>query len=78
MNIYLLVRNLFDTRNILNVYRATGNVNDDGYLNAASFQNSISTQNDEDAFRYYYALKADNPYNYGVPRQIRLGCKIDF
>jgi outer membrane receptor protein involved in Fe transport len=78
MNIYLLVRNLFDTRNILNVYRATGNVNDDGYLNAAAFQNSISTQNDEDAFRYYYAMKADNPYNYGIPRQIRLGCKIDF
>jgi len=78
MNIYLLVRNLFDTRNILNVYRATGNVNDDGYLNAAAFQNSISTQNDEDAFRYYYAMKADDPYNYGIPRQIRLGCKIDF
>ena len=78
MNIYLLVLNLFDTRNILNVYRATGNVNDDGYLNAAAFQNSISTQNDENAFRYYYAMKADNPYNYGIPRQIRLGCKIDF
>jgi hypothetical protein len=78
LNIYLLVRNLFDTQNILNVYRATGNVNDDGYLNAASFQNSIATQNNEEAFRYYYALKADNPYNYGMPRQIRLGVKLDF
>ena len=78
LNIYLLVRNLFDTQNILNVYRATGNVDDDGYLNAASFQNSIATQNNEEAFRYYYALKVDNPYNYGIPRQIRLGVKLDF
>ena len=78
MNIYLLVRNLFNTVNILNVYRATGNVDDDGYLNAAEFQNAISTQNSEETFRYYYAMKANNPYNYGIPRQIRLGIKLDF
>ena len=78
LNIYLLVRNLFDTQNILSVYRATGNVDDDGYLNAASYQNQIAQQNDEEAFRYYYALKVDNPYNYGMPRQIRLGVKLDF
>ena len=78
LNVYLLVRNLFNNINILNVYRATGNVNDDGYLNAAEFQNSISTQNNEETFRYYYAMKANNPYNYGIPRQIRLGVKLDF
>ena len=78
LNVYLLVRNLFNTINILNVYRATGNVNDDGYLNAAEYQNAISTQNNEDTFRYYYAMKANNPYNYGIPRQIRLGIKLDF
>jgi len=78
LNVYLLVRNLFNTINILNVSRATGNVDDDGYLNAAEFQNAISTQNNEQTFRYYYAMKADNPYNYGIPRQIRLGVKLDF
>ena len=78
LNIYLLVTNLFNTLNISNVYRATGNVDDDGYLNAASFQNSISERNNEAAFRYYYAMKANNPYNYGIPRQIRLGIKMDF
>ena len=78
LNIYLLVTNLFNTLNISNVYRATGNVDDDGYLNAASFQNSISERNNEAAFRYYYAMKANNPYNYGIPRQIRLGVKMDF
>ena len=30
------------------------------------------------AFRYYYALKVDNPYNYRIPKQIRLGVKLDY
>jgi hypothetical protein len=78
LNIYLLMTNVFNTLNITNVYRATGNSGDDGYLNAARFQTSIQTQNDEAAFRNYYAMKANNPYNYGIPRQIRLGVKLDF
>ncbi len=78
LNVYLLVNNLFDNLNILNVYRATGNPDDDGYLNAAAFQNSIALQNDEEAFRYYYSLKANNPFNYSMPRTIRLGAKLDF
>ncbi len=78
LNIYLLMTNVFNTLNITSVYRATGNAGDDGYLNAARFQTSIQTQNDEAAFRNYYAMKANNPYNYGVPRQIRLGLKLDF
>ena len=78
LNVYLLMTNVFNTLNITNVYRATGNAGDDGYLNAARFQTSISTQNNEEVFRYYYAMKANNPYNFGIPRQIRLGVKLDF
>jgi hypothetical protein len=78
LNVYLLMTNVFNTLNITNVYRATGNAGDDGYLNAARFQTSISTQNNEEVFRYYYAMKANNPYNFGTPRQIRLGVKLDF
>ena len=78
LNVYLLMTNVFNSLNITNVYRATGNAGDDGYLNAARYQTSIQTQNDEVAFRYYYAMKANNPYNYGMPRQIRLGVKLDF
>ena len=78
LNIYLLMTNVFNTLNITNVYRATGNAGDDGYLNAARFQTSISTQNNEEVFRSYYAMKANNPYNFGIPRQIRVGVKLDF
>ena len=78
LNVYLLVNNLFNTLNVVNVYRATGNPDDDGYLAAAEFQASIEQQNDEAAFRELYALKVNNPGNYGIPRTIRLGVKLDF
>ena len=33
--------NVFNTLNVREVYRATGNAGDDGYLNASEFQNSL-------------------------------------
>ena len=78
LNIYLLVTNLFNTQNITGVYRATGNPNDDGYLNAAQFQNTIELQNSEETYRYLYALRANNPFNFSIPRTIKLGIKLDF
>lgn len=78
LNIYLLVTNLFNTQNVINVYRATGNPDDDGYLNAAQFQNTIELQNSEETYRYLYAMRANNPFNYSIPRTIRLGVKLDF
>lgn len=78
LNVYLLINNLFNTRNITSVYRATGNPDDDGYLAAAEFQASIEQQNDEQSFRELYALKINSPYNYGLPRTIRLGMRLDF
>lgn len=78
LNVYLRVTNLFNKFNVLNVYRATGNWNDDGYLAAASSQTSIQNQIDEQSFRDYYTMKIQNPYNISSPRTIRLGVKIDF
>ncbi|MDR0802856.1 carboxypeptidase regulatory-like domain-containing protein [Fluviicola sp.] len=78
LNVYLRVTNLFNTMNVLSVYRATGNWNDDGYLAAAQFQASIQNKKDEQAFRDYYAMKVANPFNISAPRTIRLGVKFDF
>jgi hypothetical protein len=78
LNIYLLVNNVFNTMNVLNVYRATGNADDDGFLNAAEWQNQINSQNDVESYRMYYMMKMDNPFNFGIPRTIRLGVKLDF
>ena len=78
LNVYVRVTNLLNQFNILNVYRATGNWDDDGYLAAASSQSSIQNQIDEQAFRDYYSMKIQNPYNISSPRTIRLGVKFDF
>jgi hypothetical protein len=78
LNVYVRVTNMFNIINTLNVYRATGNPDDDGYLTAAQFQQSIQNQLDERSFRDLYQLKVQNPFNYGIPRTIRLGVKFDF
>ena len=78
LNVYCRVTNIFNIINTLNVYRATGNPNDDGYLAASQYQASIQNQLDEQSFRDYYLLKVQNPFNYGIPRTIRIGVKFDF
>ncbi len=78
LNVYLLVTNIFNTQRIDGVYRATGSPSNDGYLAAPEFQSNISGQTDPQSFRDLYALKVDNPYNYGAPRTIRLGLRFDF
>lgn len=78
LNVYLRVTNLFNQFNVLNVYRATGNWDDDGYLAAADSQNTIQAQLDEQSFRDYYLMKIQNPFNISSPRTIRLGVKFDF
>jgi hypothetical protein len=78
LNAYVRVTNIFNIINTLNVYRPTGSPDDDGYLAAAQYQSSIQNQLDEQSFRDYYQLKVVNPFNFGIPRTIRLGVKFDF
>jgi hypothetical protein len=78
LNVYCRVTNLFNQFNLLNVYRATGNWDDDGFLAAASSQASIQNQIDEQSFRDFYMMKIQNPFNVSSPRTIRLGLKLDF
>lgn len=78
LNVYLRITNPFSAQNVLGVYRATGNWNDDGYLQAAQFQNSIQNQLDEQSFRDYYLMKIQNAFNISSPRTMRLGVKFDF
>ena len=72
------IQNLLDAKNVISVYRATGNPDDDGYLTDAAAQNSINSKNDPDSFRYLYSLAVNNPSNYSLPRMWRAGISIDF
>ncbi len=77
-DIYLQILNLFNTKNVLGVYPATGNPDDDGYLAAAEWQREINSQVDPQSYRDLYALRIDVPWHYSSPRQIRLGIQFNF
>lgn len=78
LNVYLEVSNLLNTLNVINVYTYTGNAGDDGFLNFADYQTQLATQNDEQAYRNYYAMYINSPYNYSLPRTIKLGVQFSF
>ncbi|MEZ4738910.1 MAG: carboxypeptidase regulatory-like domain-containing protein [Flavobacteriales bacterium] len=78
LNVYLLITNVFNTENIVGVYRYTGSPNNDGFLASAQSQAQIVAQTDPASFADLYALKVDSPFNYGAPRTIRLGVRFDF
>jgi hypothetical protein len=78
LNIYLQVLNLFNTRNILNVYNYTGNPSDDGYLTSTQAQAALALANSAVAFRDMYNISINQPGNFSSPRQIRIGLMFNF
>ena len=78
VNVYLQVLNLLNSKNITNVYAATGNANDDGYLSAPEWQREINSQIDPQAYIEMYRLYVDSGGNYSTPRQIRVGLSLNF
>jgi hypothetical protein len=78
LNLYLQISNLLNTLNVINVYKFTGNPDDDGYLSSAQAQNSINGQVSAKSFSDLYNIKVNNPDNYSMPRRIRLGLAMNF
>ena len=78
LNLYVQVLNLLNTKNVIRVYRATGNPDDDGFLNSAISQSAINARTNEEAYRDLYSLKVNDPANYSIPRRIRLGLELSF
>jgi hypothetical protein len=75
-NVYVLVSNLFNRANEVSVYSTTGEPDDDGFLDDEVNQNFILSQPDPGAFKDQYKAIVQNPYNYGLARQIKLGIQI--
>ena len=78
VNVYLQVLNLLNSKNITNVYAATGNPDDDGYLSAPEWQREISSQVDPQSYIQMYELYVNSGGNYSMPRHIRIGMSINF
>lgn len=72
MSFFVEVDNLFDKRNVINVYSRTGQPDNDG----ASIGAGLSL--DADALSRADRLYDHDPLNYGTPRTIRTGIKINF
>jgi len=77
LNVYVEILNILNAKNVLSVYRATGNPDDDGYLAAAEYQTQINQQLDSQSYRDLYSIAVNNPYNYSLPRRIRLGVSFN-
>ena len=73
---YLWIENLLDADNVTTVYRSTGSPYTTEYLTTP---NGIATSqlNGEGYVQDYQSLER-NPANFGIPRLIKLGLKINF
>jgi hypothetical protein len=78
LNVYISFNNVLNTKNVINVYPATGNPDDDGYLAAPEWQREINEQLDPQSYRDLYSIFVDRPFNYSNPRTIRLGLIFNF
>lgn len=81
-NAYLRVQNLFDIRNVRNVFSFTGDPEDDGYL-ISNFGTDIIDQIDSqnrntEAFLAAYNWRLDSFANFTLPRRIYFGIIMDF
>ena len=77
---YLTVTNLFNIRNVVNVFPVTGNAEDNGYLTDPEMQTSINSQLDPQAFRDIYTIVylKNGTWNYSRPRMVRLSLSYNF
>ncbi len=78
LNVYFLMLNVLNTKNVMNVYSFTGNPDDDGYLAAPEWQREINDQLDPESYRELYSIYVNRPGNYSAPRQIRVGVSFNF
>ncbi len=78
LEVYFQILNLFNTKNVVNVYPFTGSPDDDGYLASSSAQSQISQQTSAQAFVDQYNRRVQSPFNFSLPRRVRLGISYNF
>ncbi len=81
-NVYLRFENLFNTRNIVDVYNVTQSADDDGYLLTSFGADRLSSieqsGRDVDGFLASYQWRLLDPDFFAAPRRIYLGVIFDF
>jgi len=93
-NIYVWVINLFDIRNVENVFLRTGSATDDGYIADFSLGGQLAEKNGPDYVALYNAINIDyfqgyqnaggqsqgvgSSFLWGPPLQIRFGVRLEY
>ena len=72
----LQILNVLNTQNVLNIYPFTGSPTDDGYLSSSRGQQAILFTTNAQSFADLYNVSMVNPFNFSIPRQIRLGIRL--
>jgi len=72
---YLWIQNLLGGENVNGVWRSTGDPFTTGFLNTSDGQAAI--QSNGEGFRQDYESLERDPVNFGIPRLIRLGLKVN-
>ena len=80
LNAAVTINNLFNIRNVINVFPVTGNPEDDGYLTDPETQREINAWLDPDSFRdlYTVAYLNNSVWNYSSPRMVKLTLSYQF
>jgi outer membrane receptor protein involved in Fe transport len=73
---YIWIENLLNTKNVVSVWRSTGSAETTAFLET-DLGRSLARQNGQNWVYDYMALER-NPFNYGIPRLIKLGVKANF
>jgi hypothetical protein len=77
-NVYIRVQNVLNTRNVLNVYPATGDPLDDGFLTIQDSPGLGLLAERGAAYQLLYDLRMRDPFNISRPRRIFLGALFTF
>ena len=87
--VYVFISNVFNRRNVLNVYNRTGDAYDDGFLTNPELSEKIVAGLEEEFVPLYRAINLENRQHwiddrgvardlFNTPREIRIGVKLDF
>lgn len=78
LDVYIQMLNVLNTRNVTDVYAFTGSAEDDGFLSSPQGQSQLAGQVSEQAFVDLYNRRMLSPFNFSLPRRVRLGVNYSF
>jgi len=78
LNLYVYVINLLGTKNATNAFFRTGDPADDGWFATSNGRQDMIDNGQQYVDFYRAALLGDNSGNYGPPRQIRFGLRLEY